>query len=175
MPVHINKEGNRYGRLTVVLRLGRTEGNGTYRYLVQCDCGESKTVGTGALSRGQTQSCGCLQRRRGAESPNFKHGLADKSHPLNRKYQRETFDRFKYGLEPDHKQALMDKQNGGCAICGYKFGQKKGDIKVDHCHNQGHVRGLLCDLCNRGIGMLKENTEILSNAIKYIQQSALAR
>jgi len=168
MPAHINKEGYRYERLTVLLNLGRTESNGGYRYLVRCDCGESKTVSAAALTRGQTKSCGCLQRRKGKESPNFKHGLALKSHPEYKRYQREAFDRFKYNLEPEHKQALLDKQNGCCAICGYKFGQKKGDIKVDHCHEKGYVRGLLCDLCNRGLGYFKDNVDSFKNAINYL-------
>lgn len=165
---HSDKSGNRYGMLTLVTQLNSKTANGSYKYIVQCDCGESKVVAYYAVARGDTQSCGCLQRRKGSESPNFKHGLALKSHPEYKRYQREAFDRFRYGLEPEHKQALLEKQNYGCAICGYKFGQKKGDIKVDHCHNKGHVRGLLCDLCNRGLGYFKDNIDSFKNAINYL-------
>jgi hypothetical protein len=154
--------------LTLVMMLNQKNGNGSYRYIVQCDCGESKAIYYNQMARGNTKSCGCLQRRKGKESPNFKHGLALKSHPEYKRYQREAFDRFKYNLEPNHKQALLDKQNGCCAICGYKFGQKKGDIKVDHCHTKGHVRGLLCDLCNRGLGYFRDNVNSFKNAINYL-------
>jgi hypothetical protein len=167
---HSDKSGNRFNMLTLVMQLNAKTANGSYKYIVQCDCGESKVVAYSAMARGNTKSCGCLQRRNGKESPNFKHGLALKSHPEYKRYQREAFDRFKYNLEPEHKQALLDKQNGCCAICSYKFGQKKGDIKVDHCHTKGHVRGLLCDLCNRGLGYFKDNTNSFKNAIKYLQE-----
>ena len=169
---HTDKSGNRFGLLTLVTKLDQKNSNGSYRYIVQCDCGESKAIYYNQMASGRSKSCGCLSRRQGKDSPNWKHGLADKSHPLNKKYQREAYDRFKYGLEPEHKQALLDKQSGCCAICGYKFGQKKGDIKVDHCHTNGDVRGLLCDLCNRGIGMLKDSTKVLANAIQYLNANA---
>jgi len=169
---HSDKSGNRYGMLTLVTQLNAKTANGSYKYIVQCDCGESKVVAYYAVARGNTKSCGCQQYPKGELSPNWKHGFADKSHPEYKRYQREAFDRFKYNLEPERKQSLLDKQNGCCAICGYKFGQKKGDIKVDHCHTKGHVRGLLCDLCNRGIGMLKENSTILTNAINYLNANA---
>lgn len=165
---HSDKSGNRYGMLTLVMKLNDRTANGSFKYIVQCDCGESKVVGFSAMSKGNTKSCGCLNNRQGKDSPNFKHGFADKSHPEYKRYQRECFDRHRYNLEPQEKKALLEKQNYGCAICGYKFGQKKGDIKVDHCHSQGHVRGLLCDLCNRGLGYFKDNVDSFKNAINYL-------
>jgi hypothetical protein len=167
---HSDKSGNRYGMLTLVTQLNEKTANGSYKYIVQCDCGESKVVSYSAMSRGNTKSCGCQQYPKGELSPNWKHGFADKSHPEYKRYQREAFDRFKYNLEPEHKKALLDRQNGCCAICGYKFGQKKGDIKVDHCHTGGAVRGLLCDLCNRGLGYFKDNVDSFKNAINYLKR-----
>jgi len=168
---HSDKSGNRYGMLTLVTQLNAKTANGSYKYIAQCDCGESKVVAYYAVSRGTTKSCGCQQYPKGKLSPNWKHGLSqNRETEQYKRYQRECFDRFKYNLEPEHKQALLDKQNGCCAICGYKFGQKKGDIKVDHCHTKGHVRGLLCDLCNRGLGYFKDNTNSFKNAIKYLQE-----
>lgn len=165
---HSDKSGNRFGMLTLVMRLDERQRNGSFKYIVQCDCGESKVVGYAQLTSGRAKSCGCQQYPKGELSANWKHGLANKNHPLNKQYQRECFDRFRYNLEPQEKQALLEKQNYGCAICGYKFGQKKGDIKVDHCHDKGHVRGLLCDLCNRGLGYFKDNVDSFKNAIKYL-------
>lgn len=165
---HSDKSGNRYGMLTLVMKLNDRTANGSFKYIVQCDCGESKVIGYAQMTSGRAKSCGCQQYPKGELSANWKHGLANKKHPLNKKYQREAFDRFKYGLEPEQKQAMLEKQNYGCAICGYKFGQKKGDIKVDHCHSQGHVRGLLCDLCNRGLGYFKDNVDSFKNAINYL-------
>lgn len=57
----IDETGNRYGRLTVVCRAGSTKG-GIARWLCQCDCGGKKVVIGSKLRRGETRSCGCLER-----------------------------------------------------------------------------------------------------------------
>ena len=166
---HSDKSGNRYGMLTLICRLDSRQANGSFEYLVQCDCGESKVVGFAQMTSGRAKSCGCLQRRTGKDSPNFKHGLSqDRSTPEYKRYQRECFDRHRYKLEPAHKQALLDAQGGGCAICNYKFGQKNGDMHFDHDHKTGAVRGLLCDLCNRGLGFFQDQADRLIAASKYL-------
>lgn len=164
MPAHINKEGNRYGLLTVMLRLGRTEGNGSYRYLVKCDCGESKTVGTGALSRGHTHSCGCQQYPKGKLSANYKHGQSrTKEYDLN--YQMKK----NYGIGLKEYDAMFESQNGVCAICSKEPpDHHKKRLNVDHCHTTGRVRGLLCDACNRAIGLMKDSPDLLYKAINYL-------
>ena len=48
-------------------------------------------------------------------------------------------------------------------------GEDQGDFAVDHCHKNGKVRGLLCRSCNLGIGQLRDDIEVLSNAITYLQ------
>lgn len=64
--------GNRYGRLTVMLDCDKNKA-GQYKYLVQCDCGESKVVVGNSMVVGLTQSCGCLRRECVADK-NWKHG-----------------------------------------------------------------------------------------------------
>ena len=65
---------------------------------------------------------------------------------------------------------MLDSQNGVCAVCKTKpdFKTWKKRLSIDHCHVTGRVRGLLCDPCNSGIGMLKDDPSILENAIKYL-------
>lgn len=167
MPKALNLTGQRFGKLTVIERNGKTPA-GQYTYRCLCDCGQESTARTGCLRNGHTKSCGCMARYTGRNSGRFKHGLSYKSHPENKRYQRECYDRFKYGLEPEQKAAMIEAQENGCAICGYQFGQKVGDMKVDHDHATGEVRGLLCDLCNRGLGFFRDNTANLNLAINYL-------
>lgn len=61
---------------------------------------------------------------------------------------------------------MVKNQNGCCLLCNIK--PKK--IVVDHCHKTGKVRGLLCNECNRAIGLLKENILTLKNAINYLEK-----
>ena len=63
-------------------------------------------------------------------------------------------------------ERLLKEQNYKCLIC-----DKKKKLYVDHCHKTGKVRGLLCDLCNRGIGLFKEDVNSLSRAINFLNEN----
>jgi hypothetical protein len=56
-----------------------------------------------------------------------------------------------------------------CAICGGVNPNNKA-LGVDHDHELGSVRGLLCDLCNRGLGMFRDNPDLLEKARAYIAE-----
>ena len=72
-----------------------------------------------------------------------------------------------YRLTIDDYNEMLEKQNGVCAICKTNpYPHKK--LCVDHDHSTGVVRGLLCDLCNRGIGLMRDDVEILASAIGYL-------
>lgn len=73
----------------------------------------------------------------------------------------------RYGLTIEDYYALLEKQGGGCAICGKK--DTWFSLAVDHCHGRKIVRGLLCSQCNRGIGMFKDNPDLLEKAARYLR------
>lgn len=76
-----------------------------------------------------------------------------------------------YGLTPEWYEEKLKEQDNRCAICGiYHEEIKRKRLDVDHCHNSGRIRGLLCNRCNTGIGQLKDNKEILQNAISYLKK-----
>lgn len=70
-----------------------------------------------------------------------------------------------YGITLEEYDAILKTQKGGCAICKVKA----KILCVDHCHKTGKVRGLLCQLCNRSIGMMKDDISILESAIVYLK------
>jgi ribosomal protein S27AE len=78
-----------------------------------------------------------------------------------------------YGFSLEKYEEQLKKQDGKCAIC--KTGSPlEGHIKrfaVDHCHSTGKVRGLLCSKCNKGIGFFNDSTELLAQAIQYLQEA----
>jgi hypothetical protein len=82
--------------------------------------------------------------------------------------QKDCFFKRKYGLTLEQYTELFNKQNGKCAICGKHQTELKQALCVDHDHQNNNVRGLLCSKCNRGIGMLEDNVQLLTNAINYI-------
>lgn len=79
-------------------------------------------------------------------------------------YHRSSNRLRKYGITDEAYRNILASQGGCCAIC-----RKKTDkLWVDHCHAGNGVRGLLCNLCNSGIGYLKEDLMSLGRAIVYI-------
>ncbi|WP_371872188.1 endonuclease VII domain-containing protein [Phytohabitans houttuyneae] len=83
--------------------------------------------------------------------------------------QRRSYLRRKYGMTEADYDALLEAQGGLCAICGGPPGDSRGfRPHIDHCHKTGRVRGILCNLCNQGLGGLRDDPEILRSAIAYL-------
>lgn len=91
----------------------------------------------------------------------------------NRQYMSERQRKYqlknKYGItEADYDQMFRD-QDGKCAICGTSDQTGKWQrFGVDHCHHTGQVRSLLCNECNRGMGLLHDSAELLRKAADYL-------
>jgi hypothetical protein len=82
----------------------------------------------------------------------------------------------RYGLTLEAYEALLLKQGGKCAICGSEKPSSRGGkvrFAVDHHHETGVVRGLLCSSCNLGIGLFRENVQVLLAAIQYLNRHGL--
>lgn len=76
----------------------------------------------------------------------------------------------KFGITADDYNAMYDKQNGCCACCGTHQLEQDKSMAVDHCHDTGKIRGLLCFDCNVGIGKLGDNLDGVMNAVKYLKE-----
>lgn len=86
--------------------------------------------------------------------------------------------RLKYGLSWNDYLELIEKQSGRCAVCTrVPSGTKKKHVTlhVDHDHATGHIRGLLCDTCNRGMGLLGDDATMLRRAAEYLDSHAAYR
>lgn len=75
----------------------------------------------------------------------------------------------RYGLSEEEFAALV-AAHPGCGICGGPPRGRWKEFHIDHDHATKKVRGLLCDPCNRGIGFLKDNPDILQRAISYLSK-----
>lgn len=90
-----------------------------------------------------------------------------------RRSRREVILRSKYNISQQDYDLLLSSQGNKCCICGtsaesYTRSGKSVPLAVDHCHSTGKVRGLLCNQCNIGIGNLKDNPEVIKNALEYL-------
>lgn len=70
----------------------------------------------------------------------------------------------KYNTDVDTIKTLFDTYKS-CQICNE---QDRRELCVDHDHVTGKVRGLLCDNCNKALGLFKDNSQFLTNAIRYL-------
>lgn len=101
-----------------------------------------------------------------------------KKHPnYHKEWNRKNFDkknakRYKwlYGITLEQYNAMFDIQKGCCAICNKHQTEFKRRLSVDHCHETGKVRQLLCDLCNRALGYFKDSPELLETAASYLRK-----
>lgn len=75
----------------------------------------------------------------------------------------------KYGLTRADYDAMLAAQEGCCAICRADRPGGKGDWHIDHDHETGRVRALLCANCNVGIGMFGHDPARLLAAITYLE------
>ncbi len=79
---------------------------------------------------------------------------------------RRTRERLLYGITYEQYEALLQSQRGLCAICKQVPGRK--GLGVDHCHETGQIRGLLCSRCNTALGLLKDRAENCLRAADYL-------
>jgi len=91
---------------------------------------------------------------------------------LWKEYGRRSTLKNRYGITAEQYDKMIDDQEGVCAICKVNTQGGRGPnsrLAVDHNHDTGAVRGLLCGMCNQGIGMFKENPETMITAIEYLK------
>ena len=76
-----------------------------------------------------------------------------------------------YGITLEQYEAMSEAQDHKCDICGNpEMNNKNKVLCVDHNHNTGEIRGLLCGNCNVGIGNLQDNIELLKKSIIYLKK-----
>ena len=81
-------------------------------------------------------------------------------------YFREVMRFERYGVT---KEWFEERFTGKCEICQCPV--EYGSVNIDHCHTTGKVRGLLCHLCNKGLGAFKDNLQALRAAVTYLEEN----
>lgn len=118
--------------------------------------------------------CNKLSRdawRRSSPKDNERNKAYNKIHAERIKYQKlvKYWPGSTWEQARDNYKELLEAQSGACAICKKHKEGKKG-LAVDHHHETGRVRGLLCNSCNRAIGLLSEDIARIEEALIYIHK-----
>lgn len=130
-------------------------------------CGEHKPKGefyrrAQATKRGYTSHCqACDKTKRDEWYPEW-----SKSEKGKRSILRSRIER-RYNLTLEQFEEMNKSQCGLCLICG-KPEDLGSLLSVDHSHQTGSVRGLLCRKCNNGLGCFDDRIELLKNAVAYM-------
>lgn len=82
-----------------------------------------------------------------------------------------------YGLSPQDWEAMLEKANYSCEICGLHISSARPHPRTgepflvcDHDHDSGAVRGVLCSGCNTALGMSGDSVERLSKMVRYLER-----
>lgn len=161
--------------------------------LCSCKCGKERIFQCPRLLKGITISCGCVRDNRRTYPP-AKDGMkickncninqatdnftncnkgADGLHYECKKCTRNRVLKKNYGIDNNDYEKMLLKQNNRCGCCQKTIQdcqQRHSYLEVDHDHNTGKVRGLLCTKCNQGIGLFFDNNIFLQNAIDYLNK-----
>jgi hypothetical protein len=76
-----------------------------------------------------------------------------------------------YGITAEGYDAILASQGGRCACCGAAANRSGKRLFVDHDHQTGAIRGVICNECNRGIGALGDSVEGVRRALNYLERA----
>jgi hypothetical protein len=158
-------------------------------------CGESKPLGDfykmAGMRDGHRNECKACnladKRRRYAADPAKYIGMVKRwqqanaerynayqrdlrARPEQKRKIRDAYYRRTFGISADDFDALLAKQGGRCAICG-RAPEREASLHLDHHHDTGVIRGILCIGCNQGIGQFQDDPELLERAAAYLRQA----
>jgi Autographiviridae endonuclease VII len=84
-------------------------------------------------------------------------------------YRHEKQMEILYGINKNQYNELLERQLNCCAICGKNKDEFRYALSVDHNHETGKIRGLLCLNCNTGIGKFEDKIELVEKALNYLK------
>ena len=90
-------------------------------------------------------------------------------------YNRHKQLMTNYGLTHSEYEDMLEGQGGVCACCGKTPDENKRKLAIDHCHQTNEIRGILCNACNSGIGLLGDNIDALRKAVAYLENAGTGK
>jgi hypothetical protein len=141
-----------------------TDTPSTDEWRVCKDCGESKLASEFYKPRPDNMRRTCKRCQNERRVANRRANPEAASATARRSKLRRV-----YGISPEEYDAILVAQRGVCAICARPNDDGRR-LHVDHCHDSGKVRGLLCHLCNRALGAFGDDPDRVERAVEYLRR-----
>lgn len=121
-----------------------------------------------------TQACDCVDCR-SAHAAYYREYRANKG----KDYVRDCNLKNSHGISLEKYNAMLLAQNGVCAACKGPETRKNQfgvvSMAVDHHHETGRIRGILCMMCNRALGFLQDDPATVAGLLSYIRENYTKR
>jgi len=151
----------------------------------KCDSIENKNYAYTEYVIPQFKTCCVCKEEKSLEEFNNASGRIDKKHTMCRRcaskqnkekvktlefieHRKNYMLQWYHGITLEDYNKKFEEQKGKCAICGMHQTELKRPLVVDHDHKTGKMRGLLCNLCNWGLGSFQDNIVFIENGINYL-------
>lgn len=176
MPAKQNLIGRVFRRLTVLSEGGHSPDGKHRKWCCRCECGTICYPTTSSLNSGHTKSCGCLNNesrmsRAGTKHPNWKGGNWNKGsvaycqtllcslrgHARKGNYRPPD-------ITAEELSSMIFSFAGQCPICKIHT----DDFCLDHNHDTGRPRGLICRRCNHLLGCANDDLHVIQSAHDYL-------
>ncbi len=136
--------------------------------LIVCECCNKEKPTRFHNTATKCQDCAKLEWKKNKAT---RRALKRKSNPDKAHKKDFGYDLMKnYGISYDEYKTMYQNQKGCCDCCGTHESKFKRKLHVDHDHETGQVRGLLCTRCNPGIGYFEDSIEKLEMAVAYLKK-----
>ena len=146
------------------------------------NCNEELTI-YNSVYRGYIRDCRCRECyneniKKYRQNPEYRHRIniwrkENRKRPevlaKHKEGMKDLHFRNNYNINLEEYNKLVELHQGGCAICRQPC-KTHERLSVDHDHNTGIVRGLLCQKCNTAIAMLNEDEDLFWNALEYLKK-----
>jgi len=134
-------------------------------------CGVEKTIDEFSLARKATATTNDIYKSSCKRCASERAMEWYRANPGRTTENKRRFNLEKlYGLTVQQYNDMLEAQHGACAICG-QTENGKFRFSVDHDHENGKVRGLLCNRCNRAIGLFGDDLSVMRRAISYLMRA----
>ncbi len=150
--------------------------------LIDCVCTYCEAKFQSVLAGKPRRVCDdCVRRKSGQARQRWAAANPDKIAVVKARYRRNNPDKTlsdrqfaryrRYGVDAEWERTTLEAQGHKCGnpSCGATSPSGRWETwHIDHCHRTGKVRGLLCDRCNKGVGLFDDDPAKLAGMIEYL-------